>query len=387
MSIRTRNIHFTNWAKVIEALADNGVTVADESAARTFLIETSSDANPYYYYVGYIKDTQEIYTHGKFYSCAGYDDTELRELLQDIEDSFSEQITTLQNEVEENEKVTTMALYDLNDRKANKDDLQNINLDKYVDWNSLYSETSSLQSTINSNYTTLNNKINNKANASDLNTLSAEVEENEEVTAAALTNLHETKADKSELPDISAFATKTDLNTKQDLLVSGTNIKTVNNVDITGSGNIETPDTKVTSVENHYKTEGASAQSTTGFATNVIYDAAGHITGLTARSITESDIPEIDASKITKGTISIDRLPHGALERIVVVSTDTERFALTTENIQAGDTVKVTETGIMYFVVDDSKLNSEEGYEIYTAGTATAVNWSGLVSKPEGIDN
>ena len=71
MSIRTRNIHFTNWAKVVEALADKGITVANEEEARTFLTNTSSDANPYYYYVGYIKATQEIYTHGKFYNCNG----------------------------------------------------------------------------------------------------------------------------------------------------------------------------------------------------------------------------------------------------------------------------------------------------------------------------
>ena len=70
MSIRTRNIHFTNWAKVIEALANDGITVANEEEARTFLTETNSDANPFYYYVGYIKDTQEIYTHGQFYDCS-----------------------------------------------------------------------------------------------------------------------------------------------------------------------------------------------------------------------------------------------------------------------------------------------------------------------------
>ena len=34
------------------------------------------------------------------------------------------------------------------------------------------------------------------------------------------------------------FAKKTDLNSKQDTLVSGTNIKTVNNTSLLGSGNI-----------------------------------------------------------------------------------------------------------------------------------------------------
>ena len=67
---------------------------------------------------------------------------------------------------------------------------------------------------------------------------------------------------------------------------------------------------------------------------------------------------------------------------MVVVATDTDRFALTTAKIQKGDTVKVTSTGYMYYVVDDSKLSSEDGYEIYTAGTATSVDWSGVTNKP-----
>jgi hypothetical protein len=36
----------------------------------------------------------------------------------------------------------------------------------------------------------------------------------------------------------------------------------------------------------------------------------------------------------------------------------------------------------MYFVVDDTKLSAEDGYEVYTAGTASAVDWSGVQSKP-----
>ena len=342
MSIRKRDVHFSDWTKVRNALVCNNVQGITELSSfedvRAFLINSESSLNPFYYYVCYIKETKEIYTHGSFYNCDGYDDSEIRNIIQNIEDIFSEQITTLQNEIEENEKVTAIALTELNANKADKSDLKNIDLSKYVYVEQYNNDISNLNSTINSNYTTLDN---------NLESLSAEVEENEEVTAAALTNLHETKVDKSELPDFSEFATKTDLNTKQDLLVSGTNIKTVNNVDITGSGNIETPDTKVTSVENHYKTDGVSAQSTIGFATDVIYDAAGHITGLTARSITESDIPEIDASKISKGTISIDRLPAGALERMFVVESETAAMSTT---VQEGDVVQVTgNNNKMYF--------------------------------------
>ena len=93
-------------------------------------------------------------------------------------------------------------------------------------------------------------------------------------------------------------------------------------------------------------------------------------------------LANFDASKITSGTIDIDRLPKAALERMVVVADDTARFKLTTATAQVGDTVKVTATNKMYLVKDDSKLNTEAGYEPYTAGYASSVPWSGVTGKP-----
>lgn len=93
-------------------------------------------------------------------------------------------------------------------------------------------------------------------------------------------------------------------------------------------------------------------------------------------------LANFDASKITSGTIDIDRLPKAALERMVVVADDTARFKLTTATAQVGDTVKVTATNKMYLVKDDSKLNTEAGYEPYTASSASSVPWSGVAGKP-----
>lgn len=93
-------------------------------------------------------------------------------------------------------------------------------------------------------------------------------------------------------------------------------------------------------------------------------------------------LSNFDASKITSGTIDIDRLPKAALERMVVVADDTARFKLTTATAQVGDTVKVTATKKMYLVKDDSKLNTEDGYEPYTASSASSVPWSGVTGKP-----
>ena len=94
------------------------------------------------------------------------------------------------------------------------------------------------------------------------------------------------------------------------------------------------------------------------------------------------DITSLDASKITSGTIDIDRLPQGALDRLIKVANDTARFKLTTNDVQLGDSVKVTNTKKMYIVVDETKLSSEDGYEPYTADSATSVPWSGVTGKP-----
>lgn len=98
------------------------------------------------------------------------------------------------------------------------------------------------------------------------------------------------------------------------------------------------------------------------------------------------DIPvklkPIDASLVQSGVFDIARIPKAAMERCVVVKAENDKFKLTTEQIQLGDTVKVTDTGKMYFVVDEANLNNDNGYEVYTAGSATSVPWSGVTGKP-----
>ncbi len=99
-------------------------------------------------------------------------------------------------------------------------------------------------------------------------------------------------------------------------------------------------------------------------------------------TLSATNIPSIDADKIATGTIDIARLPKAALDVLVNVENDTARFKLTTADVQTGDTVFVNATNKMYLVVDDSKLDSEEGYKIYTAGAASTVDWSGVTNKP-----
>lgn len=165
----------------------------------------------------------------------------------------------------------------------------------------------------------------------------------------------------------------------QEELVSGTNIKTINGTAILGSGNIDTPDSKVTSAANHYTPVRGSATSGT-IINSITKDEKGHIIDIGVAN-------GIDAGKITSGVIDIERLPKGALERLVIVANKAARLALTTKQVQEGDTVKEKDTGHMYFVIDSSKLNSEDGYSIYTAGAASSVSWSGVTGKPDLVNS
>lgn len=70
------------------------------------------------------------------------------------------------------------------------------------------------------------------------------------------------------------------------------------------------------------------------------------------------------------GLIPTSELPPVVFEHMITVANDPARFALTTADVQNGDTVYVDSTQKMYFVIDDTKLDSEQGYQEYVAGTA-----------------
>lgn len=100
----------------------------------------------------------------------------------------------------------------------------------------------------------------------------------------------------------------------------------------------------------------------------------------TASQITDN----IPASKIS-GVLSLSNIPAGALERLIPVADDTARFKLTTATAQNGDVIKVTNTGKMYFVKDDTNLSTEAGYEVFVAGTAAAVAWANVTGRPTSM--
>lgn len=90
------------------------------------------------------------------------------------------------------------------------------------------------------------------------------------------------------------------------------------------------------------------------------------------------------------GTLPLSAIPASAQERIVTVANEAARFALTSKQVQNGDIVKQTDTKILYVVKDETKLNSNVGYEEFTAGTASRaqydINGRPLTGRVTGID-
>ena len=138
----------------------------------------------------------------------------------------------------------------------------------------------------------------------------------------------------------------------------------------------------------------ASSITTTelGYLDNVTSDIQTQINGKSdlGHTHTENDITGyIDVAKLYGGAnsaghkIDLALIPEGAIEVLHIVADEAARAAFTAGN--TGDTVKVTSTGLMYFIVDDTKLGTadwEEAYEVYTAGSASSVPWSGVTGKP-----
>ena len=161
-------------------------------------------------------------------------------------------------------------------------------------------ETISLKNSNNEIVTfTSDKKLDNYVTVTDF-------DENELIVSAALNNLEESKADKDDLTNlINNVYTKeeidnnhlvissslndlnTRLNTKQDTLVSGINIKTINNQSILGSGNITL--------------EGGSGSG--GGEINVIESVKANGSALTPDANKAVNITAVPASIVTQDTI------------------------------------------------------------------------------------
>lgn len=95
-------------------------------------------------------------------------------------------------------------------------------------------------------------------------------------------------------------------------------------------------------------------------------------------------IPTIDATAVT-GVLPLASIPAAATERIITVANQAARFALTTNQVQLGDTVYQSDTKIMYMVVDEAKLNQAAGYQEYQAGMAARLGAATVGGTAKGM--
>ena len=91
-------------------------------------------------------------------------------------------------------------------------------------------------------------------------------------------------------------------------------------------------------------------------------------------------LSQVDAGIVSKGVLPLSVIPQAALERLVKVADEAARFALTTDDVQLGDSVLQMDTSVMYVVVDTANLANADGYQEYKAGTATSASTAAQLS-------
>lgn len=96
------------------------------------------------------------------------------------------------------------------------------------------------------------------------------------------------------------------------------------------------------------------------------------LSGSTGNAYTKAETDALLNGKadLVDGLIPVSQIPPVVIERLVKVADDTARFALTTATVQNGDTVQTIDNSKMYAVIDDTHLDSEQGYQVYVAGMA-----------------
>lgn len=96
----------------------------------------------------------------------------------------------------------------------------------------------------------------------------------------------------------------------------------------------------------------------------MMQDQIARMMAMDANSGLESKADLVD------GLIPVNQIPPVVIERLVKVADDAARFALTTATVQNGDTVQTLDNNKMYAVIDETHLDSEQGYQVYVAGMA-----------------
>jgi hypothetical protein len=100
---------------------------------------------------------------------------------------------------------------------------------------------------------------------------------------------------------------------------------------------------------------------------------SGSATFVSNGGTTTVNLAHVDASTLT-GTVPTGCLPNIAKTTMVSVADKATRFKLTTSDVQNGDVVYQKDNGVMYLVVDESYLSTEQGYQPYKSDTAVTAS-------------
>lgn len=301
----------------------------------------------------FIQDTKQIWTHEVFYSCP-YSSEEIEELFAASEGKLTELI----NELKATATTTSDGLMSAQDKTR---------LDELVDVGGEPNQNAYSKVKVGDVFINASMKSDTLEIAGE-----GDVVITPDATSKKLT--------------VAVKSYEAATSSKLGLVTIGTSVAAPNGIASAGS----TEGGKAASVDHvHPLQENVSGNAGTatklGTARNI--ELSGAVNGAVSFDGSEdvtisTTLSNIDASKITSGVIDIERLPKGALERLIVVANDEARFSLTTDDVQLGDTVKVESTNLMYYVTDVVNLDDESGYKVYTAGSASSVPWSGVTDKP-----
>lgn len=216
-------------------------------------------------------------------------------------------LTTIENELSEAERVTSEALNQLEDNKADKTDIPDVSqfvtsgeVDTMIDaaTSDLVTEAEIADFVTSGEVETqIESKgyVTESAVTSAITNVEDELSEAEQVTSAALNQLN---------------------NNKQDVLISGENIKTINNQSILGSGNIDIQGGG--GGEQFVELTKAQYQSLTGYAENTTY------------IITDADTVDLNdyalESAVTSAITDINTALSGKTDKVTVSGNSGRQF-------------------------------------------------------------
>lgn len=368
MAIKNKFIHFKTRA-AFNANVPNPALTADEG-------------NTFYNYTTFIQDTKEIYTHGTFYKSNTTWD--MLKITEDISYAALFKNNAKVGDIVQLEGAIDFIIFSASiDNSSFMSLLQSSTSDintyiaYYDDSTQLYifDEDSSLSI----------------ANNNNINSIVRSYVEDTYITEKTLeklpagTNASITATDSI----LNAFAK---LQGQVNAKANTSSIPTAATVTPKASGTAAVGTSTKYAREDHVHPLQTNVETATKLATPRVIAIAGAVSGSatfdgSSNVSINSTLANIDASKITSGTLNADRLPEipiskipaAAMERLYVVESQSAAMSLT---IQEGDVVQIGSGGPMYFCVSESASTFATKFKEFTAGSATSVPWSGVTGKP-----